>query len=54
MASWNIGVGGGDVLQTKKIGEGQLTTHEITLYPMENYINDEILHIGSSWTNLQY
>ena len=45
LCKWPLGTrgggGGNNVLQTKN-GEGQLTTHEIRLYPIENFINHKL------------
>ena len=39
LCKWGLGTPGGTMFYRQKIGEGQLITQEIPLYPMENYIN---------------
>ena len=36
---WGLGTPGGTMFYRLKLGEGQITAHEIRLKPMENYIN---------------
>ena len=42
LCKWGLGTPGGTMFYRLKMGEGQLTAHEIPLLPMENYINGSL------------